>query len=139
MDGIEKITGRIESDSRSQAEAILAEARANADSLRANYEQRAKAETDAILKKGAESAQAREERLGSVAQLEARKLILAAKQEMVGKAFDQALDKLTTLPDEEYVTLLAKLAAQAARTGREQVVLSQKDRTRYGKQVVTQA
>ena len=139
MDGIEKITGRIESDSRVEAEAILADARTRADAIRADYDQRAKAETDAILKKGAENAAAREERLGSVAQLEARKLTLSAKQEMVGKAFDQALTNLTSLPDAEYVTLLAKLAARAARTGREQVVLSQKDRTRFGKQIVTQA
>lgn len=139
MDGIDKITGRIERDSRDQAEAILAEARSDTDSLRASYEQRAKAETDAILKKGAEAAAQREERLASVAQLEARKLILGAKQEMVGKAFDRALTTLATLPDAEYVTLLAKLAARAARTGREQVVLSQRDRTRFGKLIVTQA
>ena len=35
--------------------------------------------------------------------------------------------------------LLAGLAAEASSTGREEVILSQKDRARYGKQVVTQA
>ena len=34
---------------------------------------------------------------------------------------------------------LAGLAAEASSTGREEVILSQKDRARYGKQVVTQA
>ena len=35
--------------------------------------------------------------------------------------------------------VLAGLAAEASSTGREEVILSQKDRARYGKQVVTQA
>lgn len=74
-----------------------------------------------------------------VAKLEARKTILAAKQELVGQAFDLALKKLLELPDQEYISLLAKLAVSASRTGREQVILSQKDRSRYGKQAVTMA
>ena len=74
-----------------------------------------------------------------MAQLEARKLVLAAKQEMVGKAFDKALADLAALPDEQYVALLADLAVKASRTGREQVIFSQKDRSRFGKAVVTRA
>ena len=50
-----------------------------------------------------------------------------------------ALKQLSELPDGEYVGLLAGLAAEASSTGREEVILSQKDRARYGKQVVTQA
>ena len=50
-----------------------------------------------------------------------------------------ALKQLSELPDGEYVGLLAGLAAKASSTGREEVILSQKDRARYGKQVVTQA
>ena len=85
------------------------------------------------------SAEERQARLASVAQLDARKLELAAKQEMLAKAYDRAMERLTSLPDEEYVGLLAGLAAEASSTGREEVILSQKDRARYGKQVVTQA
>ena len=58
------------------------------------------------------------------------------------RAFAAALKQLSDLPDEEYVGLLAGLAglaAEASSTGREEVILSQKDRARYGKQVVTQA
>lgn len=55
------------------------------------------------------------------------------------RAFAAALKQLSELPDEEYVGLLAGLAAKASSTGREEVILSQKDRARYGKQVVTQA
>ena len=50
-----------------------------------------------------------------------------------------ALEKLTGLPDSEYVDLLAALAVEASATGREAVILSPKDRARYGKAAVTRA
>jgi len=89
--------------------------------------------------RGKAAADQREERLASAASMEGRKILLAAKQDMVGKAFDLAMDKLCNLPEDEYVKLLAELAVKASSTGREQVVLSQKDRARVGKAVVTAA
>ena len=77
--------------------------------------------------------------LADMARLEARKLTLGTKQEMVERAFQRALEKLTSLPDAEYVSLLANLAAAGSRSGHEAVIFSQKDRARFGKQVVTLA
>lgn len=139
MNGIEKITGQIEADVQREIGRLTAEARAKADEILSQCEAAARAESEAILKKGALAARQREERLGGMAQLEARKLTLGAKQEMVERAFALALEKLTALPGEEYVSLLANLAVKASRTGREQVIFSQKDRTRFGKQAVTMA
>lgn len=142
MDGIEKITGRIAADTEAEIAAIRAEARRQADEITARYEAQAKREAEEIAARGRRSAEERQARLASVAQLDARKLELAAKQEMLAKAYDRAMERLTSLPDGEYVGLLAGLAglaAEASSTGREEVILSQKDRARYGKQVVTQA
>ena len=139
MNGIEKITGRIEADVQREIDAIQADARSQADAIAARYDEQAKRESEDILARGRRSADERVERLASVAQLEARKLELAAKQELLGEAFGRALEQLLNLPEKEYVALLANLAVKASSTGREQVILSQKDRTRYGKQVVTQA
>ena len=139
MQGIDKITGRIAEDAAREADAILADARRQADEIAARYDQQAQRESESILARGRRNADERVERLASVAQLDARKLELAAKQEMLSKAYDLALEKLLNLPDKEYVDLLADLAVKASSTGREAVIFSQKDRTRYGKQVVTQA
>ena len=139
MDGIEKITGRIAEDVGREIDELTAEARRQADEIAARYDAQAKRECEDILARGRRNADERVERLASVAQLEARKLVLAAKQEMVGKAFDKALADLAALPDEQYVALLADLAVKASRTGREQVIFSQKDRSRFGKAVVTRA
>ena len=139
MNGIEKITQRIGQDAQGEIDQILSAAQAQAAEITARYADQAKKEAGDVVARGERSAAEREERLASMAQMEAKKLTLAAKQEMVGKAFDLALEKLCALPDEEYITLLAGLVAKAAVTGREQLIFSQKDRTRVGKQVVAAA
>ena len=139
MNGIEKITGQIDADVQKEIGAALDQARAQAQEIEDRYASQAEAQAEAIRRKGEQDAALRQERLVDVAKLEARKTLLAAKQDMVGQAFDLALKKLLELPDQEYIALLAKLAVAASRTGREQVIFSQKDRSRYGKQAVTMA
>ena len=139
MNGIEKITQRIDQDAQSEIDKILGDARAQAAEILARYEAQAQKESEDIVARGGKNAAERQDRLASVAQMEAKKLTLATKQEMLDKAFDLALDRLVSLPDEEYVALLADLAARAATTGREQLIFSQKDRARIGKQVVAAA
>ena len=139
MNGLEKITQRIEQDAQAEAGQVLADARARADAIAAEWAEKARKEREDILERGRKNAGERAERLASVAQLECRKLELAAKQEMLSRAYDKALEQLLNLPEQEYTALLADLAVKAAVTGREAVILSQKDRTRYGKQVVTAA
>ena len=139
MNGIEKITERIEGDAQREIDALLESAQAEADGIAQRYRAQADRESADLIQRGEKAAAERVERLGSVAQLEARKLTLAAKQEMLDRAFELALQKLCTLPDEEYIDLLADLTVKAARSGREQVIFSQKDRSRVGKAVVTKA
>ena len=139
MDGIDKITSRISADTDREVAEIQAQAAAEAAELTAQYSQRAKQESEDILARGRTAAAEREERLASVAQLEARKLILAAKQEVLEETFRQALEDLLHLPEQEYVELLAKLIVQASQSGTEEVIFSQKDRPRYGKAAVTRA
>lgn len=139
MDGIEKITQRIREDTQREIAAIEAQAQEKAQAIRDQYAQQARQESAAILARGEKSANQRLERLESAAGLERRKLELAARQQVLGEAFALALDKLCALPEEEYIALLAALAAKAAQSGREQLIFSHKDRARVGKQVVMAA
>ena len=139
MNGIEKITQRMEDDARRDINEILTAARAQADEITRRCREQADRESAAITARGESAAAEREKRLESMAEMESRKLVLAAKQEVLDEAFTMALEKLCTLPDEEYIELLAALAVKAARTGREKVIFSQKDRNRVGKAVVTRA
>jgi V/A-type H+-transporting ATPase subunit E len=139
MNGIEKLTQQINTDAQTEIDAILSEAQAKADAITADYAQRAEKLSAEILSKGEVAAAQREERLSSMAAMESRKDLLAVKQDVLGKAFDLALDQLCALPEEKYVKLLAGLAAKAAVSGKEQLIFSPKDRARVGKAVVTAA
>lgn len=139
MNGIEKITGRIEADAQKEIDELTAQAKSQAEEITRKYAEQAKRESEEIVARGQRNADERVERLASVAQLDAGKMVLGAKQEMLTRAFDLALEKLCALPEAEYVDLLANLAVKAVRTGKEEVILSQKDRTQVGKAVVTKA
>lgn len=139
MNGIENITGRIEADAQAEIDRIQADAAREAEKIRAGYAARAQREASDILTRGEKTAAERGSRLVSAAQMEARKMNLAAKQEVLDKAFALALEKLTQLPEEEYVALLAGLAVSAASTGGEKLIFSPADRARYGVKVATRA
>ena len=139
MEGIEKITAKIAQDAQAEIEKLIAEAEEKVQSIQAAAQAQAQEEAGDIVEKGRAAASERLERLSSAAQMERRKLELASKQEVLGEAFDLALNKLCTLPEKEYIELLTKLALEASTSGKEQLIFSQKDRARVGKQVVMAA
>ncbi len=139
MEGIEKITAKIAQDAQAEIEKLIAEAEEKVQSIQATAQAQAQEEAGDIVEKGRAAASERLERLSSAAQMERRKLELASKQEVLGEAFDLALNKLCTLPEKEYIELLTKLALEASTSGKEQLIFSQKDRARVGKQVVMAA
>ena len=139
MDGIEKITARINEDVQKEIDALNAQAQAQGAQITADCQAQAEVLRAELAERGKKAAAEREERMASVAQLEVRKATLAAKQKVLDKAFDRALEKLCSLEDEVYIDLLADLLAEASSSGREQVAFNQKDRTRVGKAAVTKA
>ncbi len=139
MNGIEKITARIAEDGKAENDALLAQARAEAADIAAKYQAQAKAAAEEILAQGRRTVEERARHLDSMAQMECRKAALAAKQDVIEEAFQAAHKKLLDLPREQYVELLAKLAAQASTTGREKLIFSAKDHVEVGKAVVAAA
>ena len=122
MDGLEKITARISADADAEIQAIRDKAQAQAEELLAQARAQAEKEKGELLARGRRSAEERKARLISAAQMEGRKMSLAAKQEVLDEAFRQALEEMCSLPEEQYIQLLARLAVQASSPGREQLI-----------------
>lgn len=139
MNGIEKITARIEAEAQAEIDRILANAKEEAARITADYRARIDAEAADLAAKNEKAAAEREERLISMAQMEARKAQLSAKQEMVGKTYIRALEKLCEMQPEKYVEVLAALLVQASSSGKEEAVFSPADRERVGKVAVEKA
>ena len=139
MNGIEKITARIETDAKNEIAEILREGEAKAAQIRSGYQAQAEAAAKAADAAGKEAAQRQAERLEGAAQMEAKKMLLAAKQSCMDAAFEKAHKRLQSLPEGEYAELLARMAVRAAKTGREEIILSARDRERVGPQVAAKA
>ena len=139
MEGIEKITAKIAQDAQAEISRLMAEADEKVGAIQAEARAQAQREAAEIEARGRSAAGERLERLSSASQMERRKLELAAKQEVLGEAFALALEKLCTLPEKEYISLLSKLALEASSSGKEQLIFSKKDRAAVGKQVVMAA
>lgn len=139
MNGIEKITGMIQSGARAEIDAVLARAKEETAAVSARYDAQIRTECADLESRNAKAAAEREERLVSAAQMEARKAALAAKQEMVEKAYALALQKLCAMPAERYTEVLAALLVQASSTGKEEVILSPRDRKEVGEAAVAKA
>ena len=139
MNGIEKITGRIAAEAQSEIDRVLSGAGAEAEKITEKHRAQADREAAETTAKSERIAQEREERMVSVAQMEARKDLLAARQSQVEAAFDGALKTLCGLPEEQYIAVAADLLVQAAPQGRGEVVFSSQDRERVGRAAVDEA
>lgn len=139
MNGIEKITRRIDAETQAEIDQVLTTAREQAAKIAEKYEAQAEAEAAELKAKNAKAAVEREERLVSAAQMEARKTALAAKQELVESVYTKALEKLCALPDAQYTEIVAALLAEAAPAGRGTVLFAPEDRKRIGAEAVKQA
>ncbi|NLH42592.1 MAG: hypothetical protein GX448_12210 [Planctomycetes bacterium] len=117
---------------------ILSDARAQADAIKKQAEEREAAETAKLneeLARFEEATKAMAEKAGAdersqrlaVARMEAAKEYAATKASLLDEVFVQARRKLETLPDAEYRELMGKLMAAAVETGEETVLAGKND------------
>ena len=139
MNGIEKITQRITADAQAEIDRVLGAAKEEAAQITARMTAEAEAVAAELAAKNEKAAAEHEERLVSAAQMEARKVQLAAKQDMLEKAYERALEKLCAMPAEQYAAVLAELLVKASSTGSEAVIFSAEDREKVGKAAVEKA
>lgn len=139
MNGIDRITDRIEADAREQAKAIIAEVEAKCAEIRKENEKKAQERYLQLIRNGTKDCESGLERRKSAAEMDAKKSVLALKQDCVAEAFDMAKRRLADMPEDSYVGFLASLAASAAADGSGEIVLSARDRERCGKAVLERA
>ena len=136
MKGTEKIIAHIEADAKAQADVILAEAREKCAAVKAKYDEQAARLYSDKIRDGVKACQDQEDSALRISRMEARKSVLAVKQEMVEKSFDLATKQIVALPDEQYVAFLADLVKKAGPAGDEEIILNAADRARIGEALV---
>lgn len=137
MTGTEKILAHIDADAREKADAVLKAAEEKCAAIRAEYEQKASALYSSRIREGVKACQDREDGALRISRMEARKCMLAVKQEMVSKSFDMAKDSIVDLPEAEYVAFLKKLAEKAGAAEGGEIILNSRDRASIGEKLIT--
>lgn len=139
MNGIEKITQRIQENSEQEAERIRQETQKQVDEISADFAVQAAQAEKEILERGQRQVEERIRQMESSAQMEIRKLQLTAKQQVLDEAFAKALEQLCSLSDQEYIDVVAGLLHKSVSGKDAQVIFSEEDRERIGKKAVAKA
>ena len=139
MTGIEKIVARLESEAGAELDAMKAEAKAQRDAVLAEYRAQADAEYESNIKTGKAACALRKERLQSAAEMEAKKLMLSCKQDLVSGIFDKAVERICALPQAQYVSFLVAQVVGAVQSGEEELIFNARDAAAVGAEVVKAA
>ncbi|MBS4008647.1 MAG: hypothetical protein KGZ45_09530 [Clostridium sp.] len=131
MSGANKLKEKILAEAGSQAADVLADARQKSSEILARGEGEAAAKKVSLLEQAAVQAGERRSRAQTIAELDARKAILAAKGKLIEDTFQQALTRLSLLDQKAYQDILFNMLLAAAQTGAEEVIVSQSDRARF--------
>ena len=137
MKGTEKILAHIESDTKAEVDAILAVTEKRCAAIKAKYEDQASKLYSDKIRAGVKACQDQEDGALRISKMEARKSVLAVKQEMVEKSFALAQEKIVSLPEDQYIAFLAGLARNASVTGNEEVILNRRDHDAIGAKLIS--
>lgn len=139
MKGTEKIIAHIENDAKAQAQAIIDEANRKAEEVRSAGEKAAQEAYDKLIREGKAECEAMLNRKIRMAEMEAKKEILGAKQERVVETFAKSVSLICTLPREEYAELFAKMAAKVSVSGTEEMYFCKNDKDECGQRIADRA
>lgn len=115
--GKQAIIDRIISSAQAQAKSIVDEALKNAENVNNAAKEKVRdlsAEQKEITKTDAENLVVRRQ---TVARLDANKLLLGARRDVINGIYEKALDILCALPESDYVAFIEKLLVKYAESG----------------------
>ncbi|MCR4402586.1 MAG: V-type ATP synthase subunit E [Firmicutes bacterium] len=138
MSALEKMQEKILQDAKAKADEIVAAATAEAQAIVAEAREEATRKRDEVLARGKENADEEMRRALTLAELDARKQLLATKAALIDEVFQEARKRLTSLEPGRYRAYLKRAILEAVESGEEEVVLSARDLESVGPEVVSE-
>jgi V/A-type H+-transporting ATPase subunit E len=133
---LEKILDRIGKDAQNEADRIKNRASASVDETIKKAQEEAENLKAQGLEDAKNAAEQRKERIISTARLDFRKALLAEKQRAIDNAFQEAVDSLIRMNDNEYRKIIRSMILSNVQTGDEEIILSKRDKSRLGNNFV---
>lgn len=132
MTGTDRIKAKILEEAKAASNQMLTEARAEAERVMADAQKQAAIIRVDAEKKADADADAMKKRMLAISQLEGRKEMLKARQEVVDMAYTKALEKLVTQDTAAYQKMMLDLVVQAAGNTGGELMLGEQDMKRLG-------
>ena len=131
---IEKITSKITAEAEAVRAQLLAEAEKECDAILSQAKQQA----ESLIREEEERGRSEREKIvsrrKSVAGIDCRKLLLAKKQELIGRCFEKAVDAIAAMEEEAYISLLTSLGMKTGlKEGK--LIFNGKERDSIGQKV----
>lgn len=127
MSNLNNITSKIIKDAEEKRDEILNAAKAESDSIISKEVKKAKTLEVELIEKAKIEAKARENRVISNAKLRVRNNELKAKQDIIGKVFEKAVERLNSLSTLEYKEYILKTLNSLDLDGTETLIINKKD------------
>ncbi len=127
---LKDIIARIEAEARARGERIVADAEARSSEIMEEGQRDALQQANSIVSDAEKKAQTQAGHILTLARLQGRRDVLAAKQEALDEAFQAALERLSQLDDDTYLQLIKQVVSAHAVRGSEEIVVNAHDRQR---------
>ena len=125
MAGVEKIKQKIMQDAEAKTNEILEKARLQAKEIVEKAKQKAEARAKEISQKSAYDVSEKKRIINSIVELEMRKDILAAKQQLINEVFEKVLERLNNLDNDRYEQIIFEMLMASIDSGDEEIVMSE--------------
>jgi len=130
MTGIENITAIIRQDAEESARHIISDAEAQVKKMLDEAKKQGGEKASAVEKNGSNKAKDLVDRAKSAAELEKKKNLLKAKQEIIGEVIGEAKKRLEQLGDDEYFAVIMRLVNKYSTTQDGKMLMNKKDLAR---------
>lgn len=127
MSNLNNITSKIIKDAEEKRDEILNAVQVESDSIIAKETKKAKNLEVELIEKAKIEAKARENRVISNARLKVRNNELKAKQDMISKVFEKAVERLNSLSTLEYKEYILRALDSLDLEGTEILIINKKD------------
>jgi len=115
MEGAKLIIEEINREAEQKIKYLLDEAQKQAEEIKREAEDRGKAKAEWILRKAETQAEIEKQRIVASARLESRKKKLEIQEELIKEVFQELRDRLSSLPDDEYIDTIKALLLESLR------------------------
>lgn len=124
MSGVEKIKEKILLNAKEKAKEIDDNAKNQALKIVSDAKELATHKSKTISEKASYDAADKKRIVNSMVELEMRKNVLAAKQEVIQKVFQMAIERLTNMEASKYEAIMTEMILQTVKTGDEHIIVS---------------